>query len=197
MPWTVPDDIATRYLRRRRWKQRAGWTVLALVAVTAILAHLGAAHGQTDWSRYQHRTVRLTAVTDGQTLICTNPDGSSDTLRLLGVAAPLGKEFGSAAAVRYLQERAQGRDATLLLQWPQTRDDHGRLLAFVFLGTELLNAAEVRDGAAYAERRTTCLLQEPIDTAERVARKSKRGMWRTLTWERTPLWRRQWFATRP
>ena len=198
MTWTAPDDVVARTLRRRRWASAGRWSFGVVAVLSMMAAHARAGHGVTDWSRFQRHPVRITRALDGQTLGFTTSSGASDTLRLLGVAAPVRSDFGAAAATEYLRGVAEGRTATLLLDSPQTRDDQGRLLAFVFLSDDdLLNTDIVRDGVAYTERRRSGLLQEPIDTAERAARKAHRGMWRNLQWNQTPLWRRQWFATRP
>ena len=79
----------------------------------------------------------------------------------------------------------------------ETRDPDGRLLAYVWLAeNDMLNEALVRDGQAYAYRVRTYQLSSRIREAEGDAARSRRGIWKEVTQEQMPEWRRAWMKER-
>jgi endonuclease YncB( thermonuclease family) len=174
--------------------RRLSGTLVAAVIASVAVAHAVRRHPSDDWAAFDHRSFAITAVIDGDAV---RLDRVGD-VALLGVTAPHGPERGASAASAYLASHAVGVPMTVLLEMPQTRDPQGRLLAYLFEPDgQPLNVAMVRDGAAYAERRSTCLLSGSIQLAETAARKKKLGFWNGLKFDQMPLWRQWWLATLP
>jgi endonuclease YncB( thermonuclease family) len=126
--------------------------------------------------------VPVTSVVDGDT-IHVRYRGRDERVRLIGMDTPEiahGREpaecFADSAAA-YTRDRLQGRTVTLRFD-VRLRDPYGRLLAYVYLGHELVNLSLVRLGYADDDR-------VPPDTgmagtfadAERTARAAGVGMW--------------------
>lgn len=179
--------------QRRRWR-RAGWGVSLIAAASVAAAYAGNPRPMDDWAAFDHHTLAVTGIVGGDVLRLDRVGEVS----LLGIVAPTGRERGAAAAPAYLAAHAVGKSMTVLLEMPQTRDPRGRLLAYLFPADgPALNVAMARDGVAYAERRSSCLLGTPIQLAETAARKKKIGMWNGMRFGDTPLWRQWWLATLP
>jgi len=147
-----------------------------------------------DWAAYDKKPARVDRVVDGDTLDL-DVGGREVKVRLLGIDTPEmtgpAKEFG-AAAKRYAEGRVSGRDVTLNLDEQATRDKYGRLLAYVYLGNEMLNEALVRDGQAFAYRPVDCQFLDHFVQVEQQARTQKRGLWRSITREQMPEWRQRY-----
>lgn len=179
-------------------KRRAKRIALAVTA-GCLTASVLAAHAERfapadDWSTYNHRSFRVIGV-DAADSWRIAAGQRQERVSLLGIVAPTGPR--AAAATAYA-ERFVGSTVRLMLQSPQTRDDQGRLLAYAFSSDCVdLGADVVRHGAAFVERRTHCLLEEPLDSAEREARKAHAGLWRDLKWQDMPRWRQWWVSTLP
>ena len=160
--------------------------IAAVLIATVVADHRR--HGD-DRARYDHRAFAATAAVAGD--VVRLDDGTD--VRLLGVADP------TPAAIRWLAAQVEGRRLTLLLPPVGVRDADGRLAAYVFTAddTVCLNAAAVRDGVAYADRRSADAMSGLLDAAEADARRKKRGLWAGLTFEQMPAWRQAWLRTRP
>jgi endonuclease YncB( thermonuclease family) len=181
-------------LRRRRRIRWLGWTLAAVGAASVGAAHVSRSHPTDDWAAFDHHTFTISSIVNANTV---RLDRAGEVC-LLGVSAPTGSEHGAAAATQYLSSHALGRPMTVLLETPQTRDRSGRLLAYLFdPDSQSLNVAMVRDGVAYAERRSSCALSGSIELAETTARKKKIGLWNGLRFDQMPLWRQWWLATLP
>lgn len=151
-----------------------------------------------DYSTLDRKRVAVAEVLDGETFVIE--DRPRTHVRLLGVAAPEGPSghfFPESRA--YLRGRLSGRAVLLKLDGTQTRDDAGRLLAYVYLtDTDLLNADIIRDGRAFADRRRRHTLGPQLEQLESEARKKRRGLWEQIDdasiapQHRMPAWRRQW-----
>ncbi len=124
-----------------------------------------------DWSRFDHQTLRVAGVASGESLQLMRPDGTIETIKLLGIASP------DRAAGDWLTKQVTGQNVTLLLQFPQTRDASRRLLAFAFIKHRNLSVELVKAGLAYAQRRETSIMDGFIRSAEAEARKKQRGIW--------------------
>jgi micrococcal nuclease len=153
-----------------------------------------------DWRRFDRQSHVVSRVIDGQTVeLAVSPGGPGTRMRLLGIDAPaLSSETNSAGhwaepSRDYLRRRVEGREVTIRLEMPQTRDPQGQILAYLFLGDqENLNLAMVRDGHAYADRRTRHPLRPQFELAENEARQRGRGLWKEVREDQMPTWRRQW-----
>lgn len=143
--------------------------------------------------------VRVVDVVDGDTIDVRLPDGSEDTVRLVGVDTPevtaendpaefegvpdtdagraCLREAGHDAS-GYLESVVSGRNVTLLVD-PNTdrRGGYGRLLAYVARDDTNVNYALVTTGHARVYD-SAFALRSAFDTAEMRARDERRGLWR-------------------
>jgi endonuclease YncB( thermonuclease family) len=163
---------------------------LAFAAIALLIASMAVAYRPDDWSRYDHRTLRVTGVIGGDSLRIQPASGKPDTVKLPDID-------GLDSAKIWLSANAVGRDVTLLLQLPQTRDASGQLRTFVFLDGQNLSVELVKAGLAYADRREKTEMDGLIDAAEAEARKKKRGVWANLKFDQMPQWRQEWLKSRP
>jgi endonuclease YncB( thermonuclease family) len=176
--------------------RRAVIAGVLLLGLTVVLSHAGLlGRGTDDWSQLDRRPVHVIRVLNGDTLLVRSPLGDELTVHLVGIAAPEEGSYGSAEARQALVSRAEGKDVLLRLEPTQTRDPGGALLALVYpADADDLNIDLIREGSAYAERRRSYSMQPQFEQAENEARQRKRGLWRGMTDERMPAWRREWLA---
>jgi endonuclease YncB( thermonuclease family) len=169
-------------LRRRRVLSVAGYIVLALLLATVVFAR----RGGDDWGAFDRQTVRIERVVDANVLRVIASSNRATDVRLIGIDAPT-------SAITYLSARVAGKSAVLRLEPTQTRDHHGRLLAYLYLSDlDCLNLDMIRDGQAFADRRYRHTYRPQFELAEAEARKKQRGLWKDLTEEQMPQWRREW-----
>jgi micrococcal nuclease len=130
----------------------------------------------------QPATVPVLKVTDGDT-IHVMFEGQDERVRLIGVDTPEvpwygGEEecFGVAAGL-YARQRLDGKRVRLEFD-VERRDRYDRLLAYVYLGTELFNLTLVQQGyaTAYPVRPDT-KRADLFQRAEDDARTAGRGLW--------------------
>jgi len=122
---------------------------------------------------------RVTRVLDGDTLVLDN----GERVRLIGVDAPEThhpelpvQRFGE-ESTEFLRRFAEGFECTLEYEPSNIRDQHGRLLAYVFVGDRLANAEIIRRGYAYAYTRFPFRRQAEFIALEREARERQYGLW--------------------
>jgi micrococcal nuclease len=123
-------------------------------------------------------------VVDGDTIQVQLAD-RVEKIRYIGVNTPeihhpiKGREPGGRQAAQVNQGLVGGRRVRLELD-VQTRDRHGRLLAYVWIGDTMVNAELVRLG--YAQVMTVppnVRYQELFVKLQREARDANRGLWRS------------------
>jgi micrococcal nuclease len=119
---------------------------------------------------------RVTRVVDGDTLR-VRCAGRGERVRLLQIDTPEREDPLYAEAREALRKRIAGREVWLE-PWREPRDDHGRLLAYVFAGDVNLNLAMIREGwtphfARYGAGRYAAAFA----AAEREAHAARRGIW--------------------
>lgn len=188
------------WLRRRKIVRWVCGCALIVILATIVLDHAGAlGYSGGDLRRFDHASVIVARAIDGDTICVRFPDDSAETtLHLLGVDAPdLPDAHWSENAAKYTSARAVGRTVTLRLDPIGWRDDRKQLLAYVFItDADNLNLDLIHDGQAFADRRSTHSLHAPFESAETDARQKKRGMWKDLTDDQQPAWRRAWLKGR-
>jgi micrococcal nuclease len=128
-------------------------------------------------------------INDGDTIIVRMPDGSQETVRLLGVDTPETKDprkpvqcFGQAAS-DHTKQRLAGQSVRLEPDPGDTdRDKYNRLLRYVYLpdGT-LYNAELIRDGYAFAYTVFPLERLDEFRALETDAREHNRGLWAGCT----------------
>ena len=126
--------------------------------------------------------VPVTKVTDGDTIHVTYL-GSDERVRLIGIDTPEVDWYGGSAecfgeeAGLYARSRLDGRRVRLSFD-AELRDRYGRLLAYVYLGPELVNLTLVRLGYAEADPiPPDTRLSARFQAAEAQARSAGRGLW--------------------
>jgi micrococcal nuclease len=154
--------------------------VVITLAVSVLAA--GCASASERAPPGQDLTVPVTTVTDGDTIHVTY-QGRDERVRMIGVDTPEVSWYGGKAecfgeeAGLYTRHRLDGR--TIRLEFDvDLRDRYDRLLAYVYVGSELFNLTLVRLGYAAAD-------PVPPDTAratafgdaERAAKAARRGQW--------------------
>jgi micrococcal nuclease len=124
----------------------------------------------------------VTRIVDGDT-IHVEVAGRLEKVRYIGVNTPevhhprKGEEPGGRAAAAVNRELVSGRRVRLELD-TQSRDGHGRLLAYVWVADTMVNAELVRRG--YAQVMTVppnVRHQSLLLKLEREAREAGRGLW--------------------
>jgi micrococcal nuclease len=143
-------------------------------------------------------SVEVIDVVDGDTIDVRMPDGSEDTVRLVGVDTPevhvendpaeferipdtragatCLREAGQDASA-YVKSRVAAGNVSLVFD-PETdrRGGYGRLLAYVYVGKHHLNYDLVATGNARVYD-TDFTLRDAFDGAERRARDDQRELW--------------------
>ena len=204
-PHRYNKDYVTRRLRRRAWVRAVVGAVAVLLALSALLDRAGTfGFGGDDWAAFDRETYTVRRVIDGDTVvIARGAVGEETRVRLLGIdAAEMNFESGKPPAywaeqsTAYLKERCEGRNVIVQLEPTQTRDRHGRLLAYLHLSDiENLNLLLVRDGQVYADRRFDHSLETMFVQAESEARQKRRGLWKGIGDEQMPAWRQRWLQS--
>ncbi|CCH49604.1 thermonuclease family protein [Pseudodesulfovibrio piezophilus] len=138
-------------------------------------------------------TVPFLHLIDGDSIL-VEYEGHSQAVRLIGVDAPeWGQEYGTQAK-SFALKFCYGKN--LRLEFDRTRRDrHGRLLAYVYSGTSMLNEELVRAGLALAERYEPNTRHQPrLEQAQDEAKRKRMGFWLRGGLEQTPA---QWRKTHP
>jgi endonuclease YncB( thermonuclease family) len=184
-----------RRLARRRWVRRGVFSVAALLLASVFMAQAGLlGRSGDDWAAFDRGSVEVVAVIEGDLLTVRPTGGGRETrVRLVGIDAPDAPGHWAAESKQHLIELALGKRMTLRLEPTQTRAADGSLLAYVHPDDgPSLNLLMVRDGHAYADRRSVHTLQSVFDQEETDARRKGRGLWKSVEEHQMPAWRQQW-----
>ncbi len=188
-------------MRSSKWLLVPG--ILVGIVLLSLLDHSGLfGYRGDDRSRFDGTLATVTRVIDGDTIEVDIPDGNrpGTRIRLLGIDCPEvahrggGQDswFGPEARTFVLEHFE--RRAVRLVMDPrrETRDRHGRLLAYVYLPDrdEMLNLILIREGLACADTRFPHVASRRFARAEKAAIKSRVGIWTSLRTEDLPAWRR-------
>jgi micrococcal nuclease len=91
-------------------------------------------------------------ITDGDTIDVVRGDGSTATVRLIGINAPERGECWSPEAARVLEALASAGGEIGMSIDESDRDQFGRLLRYIWVGSLSINEELVRRGAAISRR---------------------------------------------
>jgi len=195
----------SRRQRRVRYALRNAVVVCCVAAAVAllVLADRVGVFGRAptpDRQKYDGKSFLVVKVVDGDTLDLNVPDGrfGHTRVRLWGVDTPESvklnvppQHFGREATEF---TKAQTLDKTVRLElepYQRTRDDYGRLLAFVYLPDgRMLNGVLVEEGYGYADPRFPHHLQSDFRRLQTQARRSQRGLWKDVTSDDLPYYHR-------
>jgi micrococcal nuclease len=118
----------------------------------------------------------VTHVTDGDTLN-VRCEGRKERVRMLQIDTPERDDALYEEAGEALEALIAGRAVELEIG-DEERDDHGRLLAYVWIGDEHVNLAMIRAGwSPYFDRYGAGRYPRDFADAERAARESNLGIW--------------------
>ncbi len=197
---------------RRRWRAIGLVLLLALATIVAFerFGLLGRSRGphQTtavvagaDHDRYNNRTFTCVKVVDGDTLDVDEPDGQypHTRVRLIGVdtpeidKSPQGAMYFGAEASAFTSSQAVGKPVRIVLKEKETRDVHGRLLAYVYLGDgdTMLNEEIIAQGYGYCYTSYPHPWMKRFVEIEQRARKQKLGLWKEVKLDQMPAWRQR------
>ena len=119
-------------------------------------------------------TTTVTRVIDGDTIII---EGGYH-VRYIGIDAPESNEFYYLEAKQFNEGLVGGKNIRLESDISD-KDSHGRLLRYVYVGDDFVNAEMVRHGCAWAIAYPPDVkYQVYLEAMEEEARQSKRGIWR-------------------
>jgi endonuclease YncB( thermonuclease family) len=125
-------------------------------------------------------------IIDGDTIRVRLSSGPI-TVRLASIDAPEYDQTGGADARAALGRRLKGRQVELEVE---TQDQYQRVVAFVYMGGENINAWMVQQGYAWAYRQ---FMSDPRYCAwEAEARMSRRGLWSTPPGSQKAPWEWRW-----
>lgn len=172
----------SRRFPRRRLLAVPGFLLLAACAGSRSPSAVAPLDGSAVALPGPSASALVTRDVDGDT-VHVLVGGRDESVRLIGVDTPEiswgdrpGECFGPQAAA-YTRARLQGRRVRLVFDLAR-RDRYGRLLAYVYLGRELVNMTLVRLGFARADAvPPDTRLSAAFVAAERSARAAARGMW--------------------
>jgi micrococcal nuclease len=179
-PLRIPPPPRGLPRRLRSWYVVTAAVISAVVAAVAPMCPDRDAAGRPTW--------RVVTVHDGDTVTCADPEEREHKIRLLGIDAPEYQQpFGQAARQALAGKLAAGGvrvEAT-------ARDQHGRLLATLFVGDRDVNRELVADGLAWVFGGFAP--DEDLLAAEAEARRQRRGLWS----DPHPVAPGDWRATHP
>lgn len=120
----------------------------------------------------------VASITDGDTIDVTLSDGSRETVRLIGVNAPERGECWASEATRVLEALIPPGDVMGMTTDESDRDQFGRLLRYLWVGSMSVNEELVRRGAAISRRYPPdTAFSDRFDAAQENAEAESRGMW--------------------
>ena len=159
-----------------------GAIVVLAVAVLILLTGGDDGGGGDDAPEGRSAEATVTRAVDGDT-VEVSLDGTTEAVRYIGIDTP--ESVAPDQPVECFGERAshfnaglvEGREVKLVFD-AERRDQYGRLLAYVYLGNEFVNAELVRRG--FARTLTIPPNTEHAELFERLARAAGtagRGLW--------------------
>jgi endonuclease YncB( thermonuclease family) len=149
---------------------------LSFVAALLCLAWPSLAQAESPPNPPTQFAARCVGVTDGDTLRVLYVEGETKSeikIRLYGIDAPEKKQAFGTQAKKALSDLAFGKDLTVT---STGRDQYGRLLAWLAVGSTSINGEMVKSGFAWWYQKYAPKETELADL-EADARKNRRGLW--------------------
>lgn len=118
------------------------------------------------------------SITDGDTIDVSLEDGSRDTVRLIGINAPEIGECWAEEAGRTLEELVPPGTEVGMTRDQSNRDQFGRLLRYLWVGSTSVNEELVRLGAVISRRYPPdTAMAEILEAAQVEAEAAGAGLW--------------------
>jgi len=155
--------------------------ILIIITVSLILIMWGVHlyFGKRCSTSFKSGPYLIKKVIDGDTLIIEN----DEKVRLIGIDAPEihhpvipVQRFGQEAA-DFLKNLVENHKCTLEYEPDRVRDPYGRILAYVYVNGNLINAEMIRRGYAYAYTKFPFKRMREFQILEKQARDKKIGLW--------------------
>ena len=187
-------DHRRRYARRKVVGLAVAAAIVAALVLADQLGVFGTIERTGDMETYHNKTFRVARVIDGDTLDIDLPDrhkGHPTTrIRLWGVDTPETvkentpiQHFGP-EATEFTKRSCHNKQVRLELVAGNTRDRHGRLLAYVYTtngdGKKMLNAELIAGGYGYADERFDHARKREFRRLQRQAQQAGRGLWKDV-----------------
>lgn len=165
----------------------------------------------SDFGKYNQKEFTVVKVVDGDTIDIDIPDGKYKTtrIRLIGIdtpetaKSPRGEMYYGPEASQFTKDTVLGKRIVVILnEDAKPRDKYGRLLAYIKLpdtasrntlrstSGRILNEELISNGFAYAYTIFKHPCYEKYIELEDAARKEKKGLWKNVTPDQMPKWRR-------
>jgi len=161
-----------------QWLKSAGGVLLVFAALGLLLSLVGplSYSGGDDTSNDTFKSALVEEVLDGNTII-VKLDGKTEIVRYIGVSVGVPGE--SYYRTAQLVNRSWVGDQTVLLERDgNDRDIDGRLLRYIYVDNQMVNAALLINGLArYMPHHANNRYESVLLSAEESAREAGRGMW--------------------
>lgn len=151
----------------------------SIIIILSIIAFSLGAVKEEDLGGPREKAFVKTVI-DGDTVMLK--DGR--TVRLIGIDSPETRHptlppqrFGKEAA-DYLRKLAENRDCELEFEEGNSKDKHGRAVAYLYVGGLLLNEELLKNGFAYVYTKYPFRLKEKFITSQQNAIKNRKGLWK-------------------
>jgi len=168
-------------ITRSRWDLPLMYVLLTIV-LTGACAHPRERGSASTLTPNGHLGF-VSAVPTGDALYVAVGNGNIETVRYVGIRTPeilhptLGREPYEQIARAANSRLVEGKWVTLIID-AQSRDRHGQLLAYVYVGTRFVNAELVHQGYAVAATYPpNTRYQDYFLGLEQSARAAGRGLW--------------------
>ncbi len=131
-----------------------------------------------DFLEPSAEVVMVVDVIDGDTIDVIRTDGSPDRVRLIGINAPEGGECWASEAASVLTILLSLDSEIGITRDESDRDQFGRLLRYLWVGSMSVNEELVRRGVAVSRRYPPDLaMSDRLEAAQREAREAGVGLW--------------------
>lgn len=157
------------------------YNIIVLTLITLIVVFI-AGKIITGNSYYKFKA-KVIEVIDGDTVKIE----TGETIRLLGIDAPetnhpdLPEQKFGKEAKKYLSDRILNKICFFEYDKNNKYDVYNRILAFVYLDGNLINAEMIKNGYAYVYLKSKNKKTNEFLMLEDVARKQKKGLWEFLS----------------
>lgn len=183
-PGPSADDIArsesgdddSRF--NTHWLKSAGAVLLVFAALGLLISLVGplafSRGGGSQESVF--RSARVQQVVDGNTIV-VSIDGRSETVRYIGISVGVQGESLHRAS-RLANQSLVGGEIVILERDNEDRDTDGRLLRYVYVNNQMVNALLINSGLGrYLPDRSNSRYNSVLLSTEDAARNAQRGIW--------------------
>lgn len=174
------DDFADGDSRgpRGQWLKSAVAVLLIFAALGLLISLVGPLAFSRDGGSVNNvfQAARVRQVVDGNTIV-VDVDGRSETVRYIGISVGVQGESLHRSSRLANQSWVDG-EVVILERDAQDRDSDGRLLRYVYVNNQMMNAVLVNSGLArYLPDRLNVRYNRVLLAAETAARDGRRGLW--------------------